>query len=199
MKDSGSVDRIKYRRMWAVYITDMKQLQYDHPEIWKHFCDGHFSIQKSMVPGTAKGRDHAGEQEVKKKLKTRGGIKGITRNDNSRMLHFLVAPILSEFIRVMGNGIEVERNELHRQLRKTHTANQNKRISSLLDVFKNNNFELFPLEKVIKNLVTGQVYPDDVCYDNLSAEKIGEQLYDNFIIERLSENNDRNFCSYPKD
>ena len=143
-----------------------------------------------MVPGTAIGRDHAGEQEVKK-LKTRGGIKGITRNDNSRMRHFLVAPILSEIskeMEVMGNGIEVERNKLHHQRRKTHTANQNKRISSLLDVFKNNNFELFPLENVLKDLVTGQVYPDDVCYDILSAEKIGEQLYDNFIIE--SENSE---------
>ena len=138
MKDFCSMDHIKHRRMWAVYITDMKQLQYDHPEIWKHFYDGYFSIQKSMVPGTAIGRDHAGEQEVKK-LKTRECIKGITRNDNSRMRHFLVAPILSEISKeseVMGNGIEVERNKLHHQLRETHTANQNKRISSLLDVFK---------------------------------------------------------------
>ena len=91
-------------------------------------------------------------------------------------------------IEVMGNGKELEKIRTHHQLSPTaNTANQNKRISSLLDVFKNHNCELFPREDVLKNLVTGQVYPDDVSHDILSAEKFGDELYDNVIRERLSE------------
>ena len=187
-KDLCAMDRIKYRRMWVVYIADMKQLQYDYPEVWKQFSEGEFSVQKSMIPGTAIGRDHAEEQEVGK-LKSRGGIKGITRNENSRIRHFLVAPILSvitEEMESMGNGQQLEKNrKLHHQLNLTYTAFQNKRVTSLLEFLENHNFELFPEENVLKNVMTGQVYPDMICKDILSVEKIGDELYNEFVKDRL--------------
>ena len=141
-----------------------------------------------MIPGTAIGRDHAGQQEVGK-LKSRGGIKGIPRNENSRIRHFLVAPILSvitEEMESMGNGQQLEKNrKLHRQLNSTYTAFQNKRVTSLLEVLENQNFELFPKENVLKNVMTGQVYPDMICKDILSVEKIGDELYNEFVKDRL--------------
>lgn len=101
------MNRIKYRRMWAVYLADMVQLEKDEPDIWKSFMEGNFSCQKSDIQGTAIGRDHAGEQ-VNKVLKTRGGITGITRNENSRTRHFLLAPVLqsiSDEMLKLGGGI----------------------------------------------------------------------------------------------
>ena len=64
MQDLVSMNRIKYRRMWAVYLADMVQLEKDEPDIWKSFIEGNFSCQKSDIQGTAIGRDHAGEQSV---------------------------------------------------------------------------------------------------------------------------------------
>ena len=97
MQDFTSIDRIKYRRWWAVYIADMRHLQtstnIEDRKIWDAFMAGDFSCQKSEVPVTSIGRDHAGEQE-NCKIKNRGGIKGITMNENSRTRHFLVEPIL---------------------------------------------------------------------------------------------------------
>ena len=97
MKDFASLDRIKYRRWWAIYIADMRHLQISNdPEdkkVWDAFMDGDFSCQKSEIPGTSIGRDHAGEQ-VNRTIKNRGGITGITKNENARTRHFLIAPIL---------------------------------------------------------------------------------------------------------
>ena len=43
---------------------------------------GDFCSQKLDIPGTAYGREHAGEQEIKK-LKVKGGLTGITASENS--------------------------------------------------------------------------------------------------------------------
>ena len=90
-----AMDRIKYRRMLPVYLADMLQLEHDDPAIWKHFMEGNFSVQKSKIPFTALGRDHAGEQQ-NKIMKIEGGLKGISKEENARVRHFLTAPVLQE-------------------------------------------------------------------------------------------------------
>ena len=83
MLDFSSMNRMKYRRMWPVV-----------------FMRGNFSCQKSNIPGTTIGRDHAGEQG-NKIIKNRGDITGITQNENSITRHFLAAPILSSVSKEM--------------------------------------------------------------------------------------------------
>ena len=60
-----------------------------------HFLSGEFSIQKTRIPFTAIGRDHAGEQ-VNCEFKTRDVITEITCNENSRTRQILIAPILAD-------------------------------------------------------------------------------------------------------
>ena len=52
-----------------------------------------FSIQKSDIPGATVGCDHAYKQ-VKHEDRIRGGLKDITRNQNSRNQHYLAPPVL---------------------------------------------------------------------------------------------------------
>lgn len=52
-----------------------------------------FIIQKSDIPGVTVGCDHAYKQ-VKLEDRTRGGLKDITRNQNSRNQHYLAPPVL---------------------------------------------------------------------------------------------------------
>ena len=71
---------------------------------------GDSSCQKSNVPGTAIGQNHAGEQE-NKIIKNRGDITGITRNENTRTRHFLAAAVLSSIskeIMEIGEAISQE-------------------------------------------------------------------------------------------
>ena len=60
------MDRIKYRRMLAVYLSDLRALEERGPNIWQFFLDGQFSVQTNYIPRTAKSVGHAGEQENKK-------------------------------------------------------------------------------------------------------------------------------------
>ena len=39
MKDFVTMDWTEYRKTWVVYITDMKSLEVENPEIWNHFME----------------------------------------------------------------------------------------------------------------------------------------------------------------
>ena len=103
IKDFSS---FKYRRWSAAYLADMYNLResdnVEDQKVWKAFENGDFSCQKTNIPGTAIGRDHCGEQE-NKKIKNRGGITGITMNENSRTRYFLAAPVLASLTDQMFN------------------------------------------------------------------------------------------------
>ena len=89
------MNRIKYRRMLPVYLSDMRALGERDTNIWLFFLDERFSFQINHILGTVKGVDHAGEQE-NKKLKIEGRLVGITRRENSRYKFFLISHVISE-------------------------------------------------------------------------------------------------------
>ena len=95
LKDFVAMDRINYRKGMLVYLADMKNLEHCYPLVWKYFEEGNFSVQKTPIPGVGIGCDHAGEQ-VNCEDKSRGGLKGITKNENARIRHYLVAPVLEQ-------------------------------------------------------------------------------------------------------
>ena len=141
IKDFTSFDRIKYRRWSAVYLTDMLSLKdsddLEDRKVWQAFSNGDFSYQKSVIPGTAIRRDHCGEQE-NRKIKNRGGIKGITMNPNSRTRHFLAAPVLASITDQMFDlGGHITRSSTkHHQLNNAYIRRQNEAVNSLLQVLE---------------------------------------------------------------
>ena len=188
--DLAAMNRLKYRRLMPVYIADMYHLRESDPLVW-NALDKDFSCQKSNVPGTAIGRDHCGEQ-VNRCLKTRGGLTGITRNENSRTRQLLVAPVLSSIFNEMSSigGMNPTVVRKHHQLNTPYIKRQNDKVRSLLEVFKKHNV-LFDIdeERPIKNMITGQVFTDHISSDILQVEQIGKQLYNDFVEERMQPNN----------
>ena len=69
------MERIKYRRLLPVYLSEMRNLEHDDPDIWKYFMEGIFSVQTTKVLHTIIGVDHAGDQQ-NKKLNIQGGLIG---------------------------------------------------------------------------------------------------------------------------
>ena len=53
--------------MWAVYIADTCDLQYQAHDIWAVFMKGDFRYRKFYIPGREIGWGHAGDQENKTK------------------------------------------------------------------------------------------------------------------------------------
>ena len=183
IQDFGSTNRIRYRRMWTVYIADMDSLETSSPEIWEAFMDGDFSVQKSEIRATAIGRDHAGEQQNKV---IKNGITGITCNENSRTRHFLISPVLiviAEEMQQLG-GVVQPSSKKHHQLINKYTSFQNARVSSLLSIMENNH-QMNGDEMPFMISVTGQVFPDEIFTSLIECEKVGQKFYEDFIVERL--------------
>ena len=92
---------------------------------------------------------------------SQGSITGITRWNNSRLQHFLIAPVVSTIYQEMydmgnasiGSGKNEKCWERLIQIGRT----KNKRVSSMLEVLTRHNFSLCPEENVMKNIVTDQV------------------------------------------
>ena len=96
----------------------MKHLEISDPEMWDYFMDGNFSVQKSPLPAVAIGFDHGGEQ-VNCEDKSRGGLKGITRNENIRIRNYLAAPVLTQINQeLLEKGGQISQTKMtHHQLR----------------------------------------------------------------------------------
>ena len=190
IKDFTSFDRIKYRRWSAVYLADMYHLRdsedMEDQKVWQAFSD--FSCQKSEIPGTAIGRDHCGEQE-NKKIKNRGGIKGITMNQNSRTRHFLAAPVLASITDQMfdlgGRIVKTSSKRKHHQLNDSYIKRQNEAVNALLPILEEH-VSFSELSSPLINIITGQLYSDEISRDLLSFEDVGNKLYKEFIDERLT-------------
>ena len=150
--------------------------------------DVQFRIQKGDGLFTAIGRDHAGEQ-VNRELKTRGGLTGITHSENARAKRLLIDPILrliSGSMNEIGKARHEKRKE-HRQLSKAHTKRQNRKIASLVGVFEKHGLDLTSLNVPLSNVVTGQAFDEKIAHDVTECEKIGEELYEAFLVDRLPE------------
>ena len=46
MLDFSSMKRLKYNRMWSVYIADLHSLQHRGPDVWSVFMRGDFRMSK---------------------------------------------------------------------------------------------------------------------------------------------------------
>ena len=185
--DFASMDRINYRRYAALYIADMRHLKENDKETWNYFREGNFCCQKNSIPFTAIGRDHCGEQE-NKILKGRGGVSGQSSNSNRRNRYFMTAPILAQIYKYMqkqGGSSSVNR-KFHYQLGKAHTKRQNKWIVSLLQTYDKQKVSLAATEEAqFKNIVTGQVFSDEIYNNLIGAYETGQHLYKTFVDERL--------------
>ena len=54
-----SMDRIKYKRLWLRYISDMHDLRTTYPDTWNELVGGSLSVSKNKIPFTPVGTDHA--------------------------------------------------------------------------------------------------------------------------------------------
>ena len=84
-------DMQNYARLTPVYLAEMFSLKETDPCIWNYFDKGYFCVNKSTVPHSAIGADHAIEHE-NRAMKVLGGIKGIATNRLALEQYFFIIP-----------------------------------------------------------------------------------------------------------
>ena len=86
-------DQINYARLSPVYVASMLELQQTDYSTWE-YLEQNFSVNKSGIPFTSMGSDHALEQD-NKLMKVTGGIVGLTQKPSALNRFFLIAPVLN--------------------------------------------------------------------------------------------------------
>ena len=92
-------------------MTELKEKDND---TWQVFQTGHFSVNKSSVPFTAIGADHALEQQ-NRAVKVLGGIKGIANSHTALAQYFMTAGELSLLLDQFSDQYDLRNNSLKRK------------------------------------------------------------------------------------
>ena len=130
---------LNYARLTPVYLLQMYQLRNDDPTMWNRFVEGEFSVNKSNVPFSAIGTDHALEQE-NRAVQVLGGIKGIAKSQKLLDEYFLTAAEMSNIVERFCTSFLLEdsdarKREQNYQLFGSKNSRLSTNVNRLLDVF----------------------------------------------------------------
>ena len=178
---------INYARLTPVYIAKMLSLKDEDPETWNMFNSGNFSVNKTLIPFSAIGVDHAIEQE-NRAVKVLGGIKGIAYNQKALDEYFLTVSemrnIIEDFCEVFNIHSEAPKRTQHYQLTGSKNQRINDNVTKLSEVFASHEVD-FENSDVLNNVLTKKVPPDNLAKEFLEIEKEGQCLYEQFIEEQI--------------
>ena len=116
-----------YARMTPVYLLQMNELKEKDSDTWEFFMNGYFSINKTSVPFTAIGADHAIEHE-NRTMKVLGGIKGIASGINKLGKYFIIAPEINQIMQDFCKAFDIEDYNGKRDEHHKLTGNKNQHI-----------------------------------------------------------------------
>lgn len=179
-------DQLNYGRWTPLYLADMLELQEKDPETWKFFAEGNFTLAKHETPFTAIDPDHGIEQEHKK-MKTKGGIVGITGNDRAFEKYFIIAPVLSEVVDHFKDsaGVHSRNNTMkHHELVGSKAQNLLSCSVKLISVLTRqaNPF----LRNDVCNLLDFSVPPTIIAYNVVNRDDMGIRAFEKFKMERMT-------------
>ena len=183
-------DHLSYARLLPRYLSCMQNTQTNHPDIWQEFLNSNYCVTKSSIPFTSIAPDHALEQE-NRRVKVDGGITGITQNENALKRFFLIAPEIKRM------SINFERNI---GIYSTPTRTQHHEIhGNKFERLQNNKLKLqnvfclhgdpFSASSDMSSILTKAVLPDTVSNDMLNRDQIGQELFEQFVMDRLLSGN----------
>ena len=134
----------------------------------------------------------AGKRSKNRTLKVIGGIVGITQNEKALDKFFLIAPelykLLHEFAAEYGSDNNDKRTQ-HNEITCGKLSRMMKNAQKLTYVFHEHGdpFMTPEDEDEIYNLLTKEVINEKVSKDILERDEIGQRMFVEFAIERLTE------------
>lgn len=178
-------DQINYARLTPVYLSDMFSLKTKDQRSWEFLKSGNFCVNKSKVPFCSLGVDHALEQE-NKEMKAIGGIRGIAHQTKLLEDFFLASPLLSkvsdDFCDYFNTKTKV--TDVHYQLLGSTNTRYHNDVQKLTVVYENHDLTFVDSADVF-NIITKSVLPENKAEMFLNHDRIGEELYLKFRLERL--------------
>ena len=167
----------------------MQEAKEKHPEIWDEFEKGNFCVTKGAAGFTSIGPDHGIEQE-NRELKVMGGIVGITQNEKSLDKYFLISPELSKIKQQFEEKYCKDNSDSrveHHEITGGKLSRQAVNALKLSHVFIEHGNPFESTDDELVNLLSKSVMSDAVTNDILQRDHIGQQMFVDFVNERLIE------------
>ena len=178
-------DQTNYARWLPVHIRDMLALEHSHPDIYREFLAGNFTISKSRRKFSSLAIDHAHEQ-LNAVIKGEGGVVGVTESDAALCRWAVTAPELSRMLQEFeADAFEMSDVETHHEQTASVQNKFRKDVSKLLDVFDSE----VPFSACSANellvLCTNMLADSSVADSVRKAREIGSDQFRTFFDERL--------------
>lgn len=182
-----AMDRIKYKRLWPRYISDMYALKSSHPETWRELEAGNISVTKNTIPFVSIGADHAVEH-LNRLLKVHSGLIGISNNANARQRFFLAAPELSRLSCEFKGQFGLKESEIseHHGLSPSVVKREHNAIDRIKAAILSHGNPFEVEGNQLFNVVTHAYVPEEFVPQILNIDETGQKLYEEFVAERIN-------------
>lgn len=176
-------DRINYSRYLPFYLSDMKRLQEEHPNLFHYFSElGGFSAQ--IGNQNSFGRipiDQTIEETANKDTQTPGGTKGFSLQPNAVFKYYLSAEYRSIFLRNLRDMVDSHSTSIkHKDLTPARIKKDETDVNSLYNLIGSIWTDPFSRRNVLSSLSTGKTLPDTYRSDLLNADTKGLEAYKKF-------------------
>lgn len=185
-------DRINYSRYVSVYWCEMINLNITHPDIYREFKKGRFSVQQQEFNSFSQTPcDQVIEQTCNRDTKTKGGLTGFSCNKGAVhrwiLSHHSRAAISLECEYMAGKKIDYRRKK---ELDFTRMKQDESLVLTICDTINSmsNPFKAGIDANFLLNIVTGSVAPENVKTDMKHAYEIGNKAATLFLKDRLQKN-----------
>ena len=189
-----SMDRVNYSRWLPVYLSDMHMLQLTHPAVHQEFIAGNHSVSRSNQPFAQVWPNMALEQSINLDTKTKGGIVGMSTNEDAVDRWFLTIherAAMTHALKEMCGLENCDRTGTHKEAEATRVSRDERDVQKLFETFKSGllsdpfqipeeiSEEEIPL--TLSNLATGVVLPGTDGSILLNAEELGRKSMETFL------------------
>ena len=176
------MDRIKYKRLWPRYISDMYALKTNHPGTWRELESGNILVTRSDIPFVSIGPDNGCEQ-LNLLMKVHNGLIGISNDVNARQRFFLTAPELSCLASDFKTQFGLKSDEVreHHDLAPSSVNREHATIAKIkAAIMSHGNPFAVQDDNTIFNLMTLACVPEQY------VSQIVQKLYEDYVKERIN-------------
>ena len=180
-------DRQNYSRHLTYNLCGQQNLEKTHPNIYKEFFAGNFSVWRKLGSFNKVPSDQVIEQTINKDQKGSGGIVGFSHSESIVQRWIVSNHIISRILGNFQQSLDLlgEKNKCNDALACRISLDEGK-VKSAYDLLPGG--KPFKPNESLTNLSKVTHVSDRVLYDLLQAEKIGRNQLEEFVAERTESN-----------
>jgi len=177
-----------YVKSLHIYLQDMFELESKHPEVYKHFLNGHHIVRRSDRLWAGISTDLAIEQCLMRAVKTRGGlVRGRGFTETQRLVWVLSTPACAEINNTMQDltGEAFTTSDQHKESSQSRMKKDVSDVMTILEFLDSRDPFSMDTPPSLRSIATGIAAHTAVNCDN--AEAVGKSILESMTGHSVSE------------